>query len=145
MRQVESNPLYRKEPQLEQSADMRLSWIKKHARTFGIIGPSIIAIGTLVSLWRYHLGGGDSHPFYYWPVSGLGDHNVAPWPMVFNGCIISGALWDLRKALVAKLGQDAGVAKSDRLWWEGIRRAVDIPSMYPAVLVLLVATVFSFK
>lgn len=52
-----------------------------------------------------------------------------------TGRIISGALWDLRKALVAKLGADAGVAVTDRLWYEGIRRAVDIPTMYPALLV----------
>jgi MYXO-CTERM domain-containing protein len=52
-----------------------------------------------------------------------------------TGRIISGALWDLRKALVAKLGKDAGVATSDHLWFEGIRRATDIPTMYGAVLV----------
>lgn len=58
----------------------------------GILGPVIIGTGTAISLWRYEQGGGDVRPFYYWPVSGLGDHNVAPWPMVFNACVVSGAL-----------------------------------------------------
>lgn len=64
----------------------------KYTRTYGMLGPLVIALGTLISLWGYHLGGGDSHPFYYWPVSGLGDHNVAPWHGIFNLCVIAGAL-----------------------------------------------------
>lgn len=51
-----------------------------------------------------------------------------------TGRIISGALWDLRKALIAKLGPDEGVARTDQLYYQGIRRAVDIPSMYPELL-----------
>lgn len=51
-----------------------------------------------------------------------------------TGKIISGALWDLRKALAQKLGQAEGVAHTDWLYYQGIRRAVDIPSMYPEVL-----------
>jgi hypothetical protein len=51
-----------------------------------------------------------------------------------TGLIIGGALWDLRKALVEKLGPVAGVAHTDQLFYQGIRRAVDVPSMYPEVL-----------
>jgi MYXO-CTERM domain-containing protein len=51
-----------------------------------------------------------------------------------TGRIISGALWDLRKALVAKLGEPDGVTRTDMLFYQGIRRAVDIPSMYVEVL-----------
>lgn len=46
-----------------------------------------------------------------------------------TGIIIAGALWDLRKALVQDQGQ-AGVQVADRLYYESISRAVDIPSMY---------------
>ena len=51
-----------------------------------------------------------------------------------TGLIIGGALWDLRKALVAKLGEAQGVATTDQLYYQAIRRAVDIPTMYPEVL-----------
>ncbi len=40
----------------------------------------------------------------------------------------------MRKALVEKLGETDGVARSDYLYYQGIRRAVDIPSMYLEVL-----------
>ena len=51
-----------------------------------------------------------------------------------DGLIIGGALWDLRTALRAKLGADEGAAQTDHIWFESIRRAVDIPSMYPEAL-----------
>ena len=51
-----------------------------------------------------------------------------------EGRIIGGALWDLRKALVEKLGEADGVAKADEIWYESIRRASDIPTMYPEAL-----------
>ncbi len=51
-----------------------------------------------------------------------------------EGRIIGGALWDLRQSLIEKLGEEAGVAKADELWYESIRRASDIPTMYPEVL-----------
>ncbi len=51
-----------------------------------------------------------------------------------EGKIIGGALWDLRKALVDKLGEEEGIAKADELWYESIRRASDIPTMYPEAL-----------
>jgi MYXO-CTERM domain-containing protein len=52
-----------------------------------------------------------------------------------EGRIIGGTLWDLRKALRTKLGDDAGRTHSDLIWYESIRRAFDIPSMYPEALV----------
>ncbi len=51
-----------------------------------------------------------------------------------DGRIIGGTLWDLRTALIAKLGTGAGVAQADHIWFESIRRAVDIPTMYPEAL-----------
>ena len=52
-----------------------------------------------------------------------------------EGRIIGGALWDLRKILRGKLGADAGTARTDYLWYESIRRAIDIPSMYMESLI----------
>jgi len=51
-----------------------------------------------------------------------------------DGEIIAGALWDLRKALVAEIGEPAGVEHSDFLYQAAIARATDIPSMYAEVL-----------
>ncbi len=53
-----------------------------------------------------------------------------------EGRIIGGALWDLRKGLIAKYGQTTGVQLTDRIWYESTRRAVDIPSMYLEALVV---------
>ena len=53
-----------------------------------------------------------------------------------EGRIIAGALWDLRKAMIAKYGQSAGVYATDRIWYESTRRAVDIPSMYVEALLV---------
>ncbi len=52
-----------------------------------------------------------------------------------EGRIIGGTLWDLRTALMAKLGDDEGREHTDLIWYESIRRAYDIPSMYPEALV----------
>jgi len=51
-----------------------------------------------------------------------------------EGRIIGGTLWDLRKALVAKLGAQAGRDATDHIWFQSIHRAVDIPTMYPEAL-----------
>lgn len=51
-----------------------------------------------------------------------------------TGLIIGGALWDLRKLLVDKHGQEVGVEIADDLWFQSIRRAEDIPTMYHEVL-----------
>jgi len=52
----------------------------------------------------------------------------------FTGRIIGGTLWDLRTSLMGTLGDEAGQDHTDRIWYESIRRAVDIPSMYPEAL-----------
>jgi MYXO-CTERM domain-containing protein len=62
-----------------------------------------------------------------WPQDVTGDPHQ-------TGRIIAGTLWDLREALRAKLGVDAGTFHTDTLWYESIRRSVDIPSMYPEAL-----------
>ncbi len=48
----------------------------------------------------------------------------------YTGLIISGALWDMRKALIASLGETEGVEVADRIFYQAMRRAVDIPTMY---------------
>lgn len=53
-----------------------------------------------------------------------------------EGRIIGGTLWDLRKQLIADLGEAEGVAWTDHIYYESIRRAGDIPSMYPAALLV---------
>jgi MYXO-CTERM domain-containing protein len=63
------------------------------------------------------------------------DHEQV-WPddvgeVHYTGMIISGALWDMRKLLVAELGdEDQARAVADHLYYEAMRRASDIPSMY---------------
>lgn len=51
-----------------------------------------------------------------------------------DGLIIAGALWDMRKEMVEKLGELEGAAYADHLFYQGLRRAVDMPSMYLEVL-----------
>ncbi|MFO0551794.1 MAG: MYXO-CTERM sorting domain-containing protein [Polyangiaceae bacterium] len=51
-----------------------------------------------------------------------------------DGIIIGQTLWDLRKALIAKYGDAEGVAAANNLYYQGIRRASDIPTMYVEIL-----------
>lgn len=51
-----------------------------------------------------------------------------------TGLIFAGAMWDTRKALVASLGEQEGVALADQLFYAALQRAGDIPSVYAAVL-----------
>jgi len=51
-----------------------------------------------------------------------------------DGLIIAGTLWDLRELLRAKLGDAQGTAQTDKIWFESIRRAGGMPSMYPEAL-----------
>ncbi len=51
-----------------------------------------------------------------------------------DGLIIGQALWDMRKELVTKLGDVEGVQHSNYLYYQALRRAVDIPSMHLEVL-----------
>ena len=67
------------------------------------------------------------------------DDTEARWPedvgeVHKTGLIIAGALWDLRKQLVAKLGQQAGVAQANKLFFAAMQRATDIPTSFAEVL-----------
>src|SRR5690606_2692862 len=62
-----------------------------------------------------------------WPQDIGGSHST--------GRIIGGTLWELRALLRAKLGVETGTFHTDMIWYESIRRAGDIPSMYPEALV----------
>ncbi len=55
-------------------------------------------------------------------------------PIHDAGRIIGGTLWDLRNVLMAKHGVVEGVRRTDIIWYEGTRRAIDMPSMYGAAL-----------
>ncbi|HTJ84479.1 MAG TPA: MYXO-CTERM sorting domain-containing protein, partial [Polyangiaceae bacterium] len=63
----------------------------------------------------------------HWPEDVVGEPHE-------DGIIIGQALWDLRKGLVEKIGETEGVQKANELYYQAIRRAVDIPSMYVEVL-----------
>jgi uncharacterized protein (TIGR03382 family) len=63
----------------------------------------------------------------------------ATWPNDIGephqtGIIFGGAMWDLRKSLVATLGADAGASHTDQLFYAVFQRAADIPSSYVEVL-----------
>jgi MYXO-CTERM domain-containing protein len=51
-----------------------------------------------------------------------------------DGEIIAQALWDMRKALIATLGAEAGVAKAEAIWFHILEASVDLPSSYAAAL-----------
>ena len=65
---------------------------------------------------------------YRWPE----DNNGFPHD---TGRIIGGALWDLRKALIVELGQEAGVALADDIFYGIISRADGIPESYVEALI----------
>ncbi|MCE9574900.1 MAG: hypothetical protein K8W52_17250 [Deltaproteobacteria bacterium] len=52
-----------------------------------------------------------------------------------DGMIFSSTMWDLRTALIAAYGEDAGIARADALYYGIIQRAADIPSTYVEALV----------
>jgi cysteine-rich repeat protein len=51
-----------------------------------------------------------------------------------TGLIIGGALWDLRKALIAELGEQPGIALVNQIFVAILMRAGDIPSSYNEAL-----------
>ena len=51
-----------------------------------------------------------------------------------DGLIIAGALWDLRTELMAKHGDAVGQSVADNLFYQALKNASDIPTMYPEVL-----------
>ncbi|KIG19582.1 hypothetical protein DB30_00091 [Enhygromyxa salina] len=64
---------------------------------------------------------------WHWPEDGGEVHD--------EGRIIGGTLWDLRTSLIEKYGVAQGVAKTDQIWLDGIRRSVDTPSWYMEALI----------
>lgn len=52
-----------------------------------------------------------------------------------TGFIISGALWDLRKQLIDKLGTTAGIAATEKIFLGILQRAPDLTATYTAALV----------
>lgn len=52
-----------------------------------------------------------------------------------TGLIVAGALWDLRKVLVAELGEAPGLAAAEAIYLGVLQRSPDIPSSYLAALV----------
>jgi hypothetical protein len=56
------------------------------------------------------------------------------WDPHETGLIWAGAMWDLRTYLTADLGDDAGNARADLLYFQAIRRASNIPTTYAEVL-----------
>ena len=51
-----------------------------------------------------------------------------------TGLIFGGAIWDLRKALIEKLGEEDGIAHTEALYYQVLRRSSDVPSTYAEVL-----------
>ncbi len=51
-----------------------------------------------------------------------------------TGLIVSGALWDLRKGLIRKLGTSAGITRADALFVAVMQRAPDLTSAYVVAL-----------
>ena len=52
----------------------------------------------------------------------------------FTGLIFAGAMWDLRKLLIAQLGEEEGIALANRLFYATLERATTIPSSYVEIL-----------
>lgn len=74
------------------------------------------------------------------PLRDLDPLQKSRWPLDLNGevhndgLIIGQTLWNLRTALVAQYGQAEGVQVANRLYYQALRRAVDMPSMHPEML-----------
>jgi MYXO-CTERM domain-containing protein len=51
-----------------------------------------------------------------------------------DGEIIGGTLWDLRKALIARLGETAGTRRAEMLYYAIIQTSSDIPSTFASAL-----------
>src|SRR3954468_15129260 len=56
------------------------------------------------------------------------------WDPHETGLIWAGAMWDLRTSLVKDLGEDAGHALTDQLYYQALRRSSSIPATYAEVL-----------
>lgn len=52
----------------------------------------------------------------------------------YTGLIFAGAMWDLRKSLIATYGIDQGAELANKLFYAAVQRAVDTPTTYVEVL-----------
>jgi len=74
------------------------------------------------------------------PLRRLDPNQDAIWPDDIGndphttGLIFGGAMWDLRKLLINSLGQAEGVAHTDWLLYQALRRADDIPATYAEII-----------
>lgn len=66
--------------------------------------------------------------------------NTREWPEDIHsdphetGLIFTGAMWDVREALVLQYGEQEGVALADALYFGAIQRAANVPATYAEVL-----------
>jgi cysteine-rich repeat protein len=69
----------------------------------------------------------------------IGSERVYPLDIDFDphvsGLIISGALWDLRKALIKQLGTTVGIARTEQIFTGVMQRADDIGTTFNAALI----------
>ena len=80
---------------------------------------------------------GEGIRFTTQPIRETDPANSVLWSRVQNsqvphtrGLTYAGAMWDLRAALQAKLGEEAGTRAVDLLWFETLRRANGIPTTF---------------
>ena len=52
----------------------------------------------------------------------------------FTGLIFGSAMWDLRKELIVELGEAAGIARAEELYYAAVKRASSIPATYAEIL-----------
>ncbi|MCK9464183.1 MAG: hypothetical protein M0R80_31580, partial [Proteobacteria bacterium] len=81
----------------------------------------------------FYLGGGgirDVEPDKIWPEDFIEDESAVH----SNGLILGGALWDLRKALVAELGETDGHRLTEEIFVDMLRLTEDIPTSFEAAL-----------
>ncbi len=104
---------------------------------YGDVGEGFAdALATLIT--------GDSHvgPYFYTSGGFLRDvepNQVYPYDTVgevhHDGLIVGGSVWDLRKNLIADLGQGAGEDEAGRIFTGMVKTSTDIPSIYEAAMV----------
>jgi cysteine-rich repeat protein len=52
----------------------------------------------------------------------------------YTGLIFAGAMWDLRKLMIAQYGYEAGTALTDKFFYGAVQRSTNIPATYVEVL-----------
>src|SRR5690606_36004661 len=62
------------------------------------------------------------------------------WPddigeLHYTGLIFAGVMWDMRKVLIEKYGEQTGIEMADRFFYAAVERSSNIPSTYVEVLI----------